>query len=268
MQLTPQEINTFQEKIHQFYKEHKRNFPWRETHDPYKILVSEMMLQQTQTSRVKEKYAMFLEHFPTFSHLANSSQSELLSVWQGLGYNRRALYLKSTAQIVCEKHNGTLPHLKEELIALPGIGKNTAGAVINFAFNTPQAFIETNIRRVFIYEYFRETEQVNDAILYPLIESTIDKENPRDWFYALMDYGVSIAKENPNPNRKSAHYKKQSQFEGSARQTRGTIIRLLTKSSLSEKELKDQINSPHFEKVIDQLQKEGFIYKKGDAFFL
>ena len=149
-----EQIPEFRKKIRSFYKENKREFAWRNTSDPYEILVSEMMLQQTQTGRVIEKYASFLNAFPTVSHLSKASTSEVLKAWQGLGYNRRALYLKRTAEIICEKHDGTFPKLKEELVELSGIGENTAGAVIAFAYNEPVIFIETNIRRVFIHEFF------------------------------------------------------------------------------------------------------------------
>lgn len=201
-------ISLFQSKIWKFYKENKRDFLWRQTTDPYAILVSEMMLQQTQTSRVVEKYQKFLKSFPTVSHLAQAPASEVLMHWQGLGYNRRALYLKRSAEIICETYSRIVPSLKSELITLPGIGPNTAGAVIAFAYNKPEVFIETNIRRVFIHEFFREKDMVSDQEIYPLIITALDEKNPRDWYYALMDYGAYLAKKETNPNRKSQHYKK------------------------------------------------------------
>jgi len=264
-----QEIPTFQNKIRSFYKENKREFPWRNTTDPYKIVVSEIMLQQTQTARVVEKYVAFISAFPTVSRLANANQTDVLKLWQGLGYNRRALYLKRTAEIVCEKHGGTFPEHKRELIKLPGIGVNTAGAVIAFAYNTPIVFIETNIRRVFIHEFFRETQIVSDHQLYPLIEASLDIKNPRDWYYALMDYGAYLGKIEQNPNRKSLSYSKQSKFDGSQRQARGKLLKLLlikarTLSSLD----KEFVNKNHLQNAVEQLVKEGFITKKEGKLYL
>lgn len=256
-------IEKFRNKIWDFYSTNKRNFPWREATDPYHILVSEVMLQQTQTSRVVEKYVSFLTSFPTVSRLAKASPREVLMHWQGLGYNRRALYLKRTAEIICEKYSCTVPRLKTELITLPGIGINTAGAVMAFAYNIPVVFIETNIRRVFIHEFFREKEKVNDKDLYPLIETSLDRENPKEWYYALMDYGVHLAKKETNPNRKSHHYKRQSKFEGSLRQVRGRILKLLLENSTTPSILSQQFeNQELYKTALTQLISEGFAQEK------
>ncbi len=260
-----EQIPEFKKKIRSFYKENKREFAWRNTSDPYKIIVSEMMLQQTQTGRVTEKYAAFLRAFPTVSHLSKASTSEVLKAWQGLGYNRRALYLKRTAEIVCEKYNGTFPKLKSELIELPGIGTNTAGAVIAFAHNLPVTFIETNIRRVFIYEFFREKEIVDDQEIYPLIEASLNTKNPREWYYALMDYGAHLGRTVVNPNRKSKTYSKQAKFEGSLRQVRGMILKLLLKKPMTETSLSKLIgNKEYCATALHQLEKEGFIVRKSN----
>lgn len=257
-------IDKFKAKLREFYKNNKRDFPWRKTDNPYKILVSEIMLQQTQTGRVIEKYARFLKAFPTFSHLAHAPQNTVLKEWQGLGYNRRALYLQRTARTVCEKYNGILPSLKEELVTLPGVGPNTAGAVIAFAFNKPAVFIETNIRRVFIHEFFREKEGVADKELYPFIEASLDTKNPRDFYYALMDYGVYLGKAGTNPNRKSKHYKTQTTFEGSVRQMRGKILKLLINGEKDTLLLaKEFENRRFFNEALRQLIGEEFIEKKG-----
>lgn len=263
------QIPAFKKKIRSFYRENKRQFPWRQTHNPYEILVSEMMLQQTQTGRVVEKYASFIHTFPTVSHLSKASTSDVLRLWQGLGYNRRALYLKRTAAIICEKYNNTFPSLKEELVKLPGIGVNTAGAVIAFAYNQPIVFIETNIRRVFIHEFFREKEKVSDQEIYPLIEASLDTKNPRDYYYALMDYGAHLGKTTINPNRKSKEYLKQSKFEGSMRQVRGMIIKLLLEKPMTEKTLLKQFeNIEHYKGAIKQLIHEGFVVKIGNKLTL
>lgn len=255
------DFTAFQKKIRLYYKKNKRSFPWRENPTPYNVVVSEIMLQQTQTSRVLDKYIEFLQKFPNFKSLSTSAQKDVLHAWQGLGYNRRALYLKVLSEIVVKEYKGILPHTKEELIALPGIGKNTAGAIMAFAFNIPTVFIETNIRRVFIYEFFRNKKEVSDKELLPLVEAGLDTKNPRDWYYALMDYGVYLSKTIGNPNRNSKHFRKQSKFEGSSRQARGRIIKVLLQKSLSETTLKKKINSIHFETALDQLLKENIVKK-------
>lgn len=231
------------------------------------------MLQQTQTGRVIEKYNNFLKTFPTVSHLSKAPQSEVLKHWQGLGYNRRALYLKRAAVIICEKYNGTFPNLKSELIKLPGVGVNTAGAVIAFAHNIPAVFIETNIRRVFIHEFFREKENVSDQEIYPLIEGSLPHPEGVSWdvrnfYYALMDYGAYLSKLETNPNRKSEHYRKQSSFNGSPRQARGQILKLLLKRPLDKMSLEKNVANVHFKTALEQLQQEGFIEEKENNLYL
>ncbi len=254
--MTPSEFRNF---IWNFYKKNKRDFPWRNTTNSYHILVSEVMLQQTQTSRVIEKYNEFIKVFPDIQSLAVASQSDVLKLWHGLGYNRRALYLKRTAEIITKESNGKLPDTIEQLVTLPGIGKNTAGAFIAFARNKPVIFIETNIRRVFIHKFFKDAEWVSDKEILALVEKTLPQKDIRNWYYALMDYGVYLSKNLTNPNRKSMHYKQQSQFEGSIRQTRGVILKALLEGPMDKKILLNAISSIHFEKAIEQLINEGFV---------
>lgn len=251
-------FSPFQKKIWDFYKINKRNFPWRDTTDFYKILVSEVMLQQTQTHRVAPKYQAFLEKFPTIQKLAKASNEDVLRIWSGLGYNRRALYLKRVAEIIIESKKTITP---EFLITLPGIGPNTAGSIYVFTANKPHVFIETNIRRVFIQEFFKDQDNISDKSILGLIEQTLDVKQPRDWYYALMDYGAHLAKIQTNPNRKSKHYTKQSKFEGSLRQTRGKILKLLlVQNKLQLIEIENQFeNKENFHKALHQLEKEGFI---------
>jgi A/G-specific adenine glycosylase len=186
-----------------------------------------MMLQQTQVDRVLKKYARFLDRFPSFLSLKNASVSEVLAAWSGLGYNRRALYLKRTASKIIEEYGGILPSERHILETLPGIGRGTSGALSAFVFNAPVVFIETNIRRVFIHYFFGGTKRkIADAEILDLVEKTLDKKNSREWYYALMDYGSWLGKNNrENPNRKSALYKKQSVFRGSERELRGRILK-------------------------------------------
>ncbi len=220
-----EERERFRGIIRTYYREAGRSFPWRETDDPFRILVSEIMLQQTQTGRVREKYGPFIERFPGFRQLAAASLEEVYPLWQGLGYNRRARSLLEIARIVTDRFGGSLPATLEDLTAMPGIGRNTACAVIVFSWNRPLPFIETNIRRVFLHRFFGDREGVHDREILPLVEWTMDRDDPRSWFYALMDYGVHLRKTVPNPNRRSAHYGRQPAFEGSNRQLRGAILR-------------------------------------------
>lgn len=260
--LSKPEIHKFQKTIWQYYHTHPRSYPFRKTNNPYHILVSEIMLQQTQTERVVDKYQLFIKTFPNFRSLAKSPLSKVLKIWQGLGYNRRAISLHKTAQIVVNQYQGHLPKSVEALIELPGIGHYTASAICAFSFNQPTAFIETNIRRVYIHFFFQKKRKVNDKDILPLIEQTIDKKNPKEWYYALMDYGVMLGKQMPNPNRKSAHYAKQSRFEGSNRQIRGMILKALLKEpKLTESKLilKLGLDKDKVKRNLIQLKKEGFL---------
>lgn len=226
-----QQIPAFKKTIWAYYAKNKRDFPWRNTTDPYSIVVSEVMLQQTQTFRVVDKYLAFIKAFPTFNALHVAPLGEVLKLWQGLGYNRRAINLKKLATEVVEKHGGKLPQTREELDALPGIGEATAASIAAFAFNIPYPFIETNIRRVFIHFFFpRARLGVSDDKLLLLVEATLDKKRAREWYYALMDYGAMLPKVVTNPNRKSKHYTKQSTFKGSNREIRGAVLRAVTKA--------------------------------------
>jgi A/G-specific adenine glycosylase len=223
------------------------------------------MLQQTQTQRVVEKYEVFIRHFPDFLSLNQASLQEVLAQWQGLGYNRRAIALKKCAEAVIHEYGGRLPSSVDELIKLPGIGKATASSIRAFAFNKPAVFIETNIRAVFIHFFFRKSEKVNDADILPLVEKTLDVSNPREWYYALMDYGVMLKKAFQNPARKSIHHKKQSRFEGSNRQLRGRILKaLLLHPNISETVLtkKLETDSDRLGENLLQMEKEGLIQRK------
>lgn len=183
----------FRGLVYDYYeKSGRHSLPWRNTRDPYKILVSEIMLQQTQVNRVLQKYEEFLKAFPDVGSLAEASTGEVLKIWQGLGYNRRALNLKRAAEIIKKDFRGEFPETAESLESLPGIGQSTRGAIMAFAFGTPTAFIETNIRSIYIHHFFKGEKNVHDREIMPLIEKTLDTENPRDWYYALMDYGVHL----------------------------------------------------------------------------
>jgi A/G-specific adenine glycosylase len=214
-----------------FKKEGRHTLPWRATTDPYAIAVSEIMLQQTQAGRVVEKYTTFLKRFPTVQSLARAQLPAVLALWSGLGYNRRAKFLHQMAKTVVSELKGKFPRTAEGLEALPGIGPYTARAICAFAYNQPVAFIETNIRTVFIHHFFADAENISDATLLPIVEAAIDQKNPRQWYAALMDYGSALKQQGNRVHRKSKHYVRQSAFTGSTRQLRGAIIRSLLNGS-------------------------------------
>lgn len=264
--LDEETIHDFQKKMYEYYRKYGRNLPWRKTKDPYKIVVSEIMLQQTQVSRVLKKYNMFIRLFPDIKSLAQASLRSILEEWQGLGYNRRALALKKLAEEVVERFDGSIPSNEESLRSLPGIGPYTACAVCVFAFNKPSVFIETNIRSVFIYHFFSDRTSVKDFEIIPLIAQTLDTEQSRQWYYALMDYGALLKTGMINPNRKSAHYTQQSPFRGSDRQIRGMVLKLLIDhEKLSETELLAKITAENerIRTIFTKLVKEGIIIKHG-----
>lgn len=246
MKVSNHKVVKFRDTIWRYYREHGRTLPWRNIKNPYKITVSEIMLQQTQVERIFSKYALFVRAFPNWKRLAGASPAQVLAAWQGLGYNRRALALKKIAEIVVRKYKGKLPSTPALLDELPGIGPATAGSISAFAFNIPVPFIETNIRRVFIYFFFPKKRAVKDSCIMPLVEKTIDTKNPREWFWALMDYGALLAaREKENPNRRSAHYRRQSRFAGSHRQLRGNIITLLlAEGNASKEEIARRLSEP------------------------
>jgi len=260
---------TFQDNIRNYFIKHGRTFPFRTKVTPYKILVSEIMLQQTQAYRVSEKFMNFIRKFPDFQTLSKASLEDILKEWQGLGYNRRAVALKKIAEMIINNYNGKLPESIEELKSFPQIGHNTASSIVAFAFNKPTIFIETNIRIVYIYFFFHKKKNVSDKEILPLVEETVDKKNPREWYYALMDYGVMLKKKYPDLNQKSSHYRKQSPFKGSNRQIRGLILKnLIEKNILKEAELMKtlkNITNQKLREILDQLEKEGFIERKGTA---
>jgi len=268
MNPTPQQLASFQDFIWTFYENEGRKFEWRNVDNPYYVLVSEIMLQQTQTYRVEPKYRAFIDAFPDLESLANASLRDVLGMWQGLGYNRRGKFLHQAAQRVMEEFGGNLPDNPEQLVTLAGIGKNTAGSISAFAFNKPTIFIETNIRTVFIHSFFQDQHSVHDNLILPLVEQTVDLDNPREWYYALMDYGVHLKKMLPNPSRRSKHHVIQSKFEGSDRQIRGAIIRaLVQRAALSESELSVICkNDARVPTIIAQLEQEQLIERKNDIF--
>ena len=262
--LTPDAAARFRQEIYRYFHQHGRQLPWRTTQDPYHILVSEIMLQQTRVERVARYYQPFLAAFPDVASLARAPLAEIMAAWQGLGYNRRALALQRIAQRLMAEFGGRLPETVEALRTLPGIGAATAGALAAFAFRQPVVFIETNIRRVFIHCFFAGKHGIRDQEILPLVERTLDRPRPRAWYYALMDYGAGLQRLGPNPNRRSAHYQRQSPFTGSDRQIRGLILKTVLAApalSLTIAVLADTLgkNPTRTQAIIAALIREGFL---------
>ncbi|MCA9364263.1 A/G-specific adenine glycosylase [Candidatus Kaiserbacteria bacterium] len=261
----------FVRTVWQYYKrEGRHTLPWRRTKNPYRILVSELMLQQTQVDRVVPKYRSFIRQFPTIRTLAAASLGEVLRVWQGLGYNRRAKYLHACAQAMVHEWGGVLPKNQSALETLPGIGPYTAGAVMVFAHNTPVVMIETNIRTVFLHHFFTDAVGVPDSEITYYIERTLDREKPREWYAALMDYGTYLKKAYPNPSRKSKHHTIQSKFQNSDRQIRGAILRALTDTPQSRGALSTRLEfeDARIAAQLAQLVHEGMVTRTGGRYQL
>lgn len=259
---TPEVVSAFQTFVRDYYHQEGRDFSWRRTRDPYEILVSEVMLQQTPTGRVEKKYPEFLQSFPTVHDLAEAGFDDVLSLWRGLGYNRRAKSLKRSAEIIVDEHSGEVPRDLDELMELPGVGKSTASGVLAFAYDEPVVFVEVNIRRVFIYFFFPDREKVRDREMLPLVDGTLDRDDPRSWYYGLMDYGVTLKERHSDLHRKSARYRKQAPFEGSDRQIRGQILRLLLdQKSSTAKEIRQSLDaeSDRVEENLCNLVEEGMV---------
>ncbi len=268
---TGDRIRSFRKKVLAHYAAHGRDLPWRKRVTPYRVLVSEIMLQQTQVDRVIVKFREFLAAFPDFRSLAQAPNAKLLRVWSGMGYNRRALALKALARKVLDAHQGRLPSDPETLRTLPGIGPYTAGAVAAFAFNKPVIFMDTNVRRVFIHEFFPEGRNIRDEELLPLLARALPTDNSSTWYNALMDYGTMLKQRHGNPNTRSAHYTRQSPFANSNRQVRGAILKALLQgpplTALRIVAL-TAMDAQRVKKNLEQMEQEGFINKKGRTYFV
>ena len=257
------QIREFQDTVWEYYCEHGRHdLPWRQSlsdgrFDPYRILVSELMLQQTQVQRVMPKYAAFLQQFPTVHQLAQAELGAVLRAWSGLGYNRRAKYLHEAARVISRQTD--FPRTQVALTSLPGVGVNTAGAILAYAYNKPVVFIETNIRTVYIHHFFQDQQGIADSAVREVLHQTVDTEHPREWYWALMDYGSHLKREVGNLNMLSNTYAKQSKFEGSRRQIRGKILRVLGKQSLTQTELLTLIDDDRTASIVNELLAENMI---------
>lgn len=271
--ISRKQIIGFQTKVLDFYAANARSMPWRLPdinghYDPYKILVSEIMLQQTQVARVVPKYLEFLDQFPSVQNLANANLGDVLMAWSGLGYNRRAKYLWEAARGIVAQFDGVVPTTLDELKTLPGVGTNTAGAIIAYAYNSPVVFIETNIRTVYIYCFYKNDASVSDKTIYSAVEVTLPKTQIRDWYYALMDYGAYIKASEGNFSTSARSYKKQAAFVGSSRQLRGIILRVLARGPCSLDDLTAKVSDGRMSAVLDDLIKERLVHLQDEAYVL
>lgn len=256
-------IQEFKEIVWGFARQNTRIMPWRENYSPYYVLVSEVMLQQTQVSRVIPKFEQFINLFPDVQSLARAPLSDVLVAWSGLGYNRRAKFLWQAAAVITSTYNGVFPRTKPALVTLPGVGPNTAGAIMAYAFNQPEVFIETNIRSVFFEHFFHDHDQVSDKELYQKVEVTLDREHPREWYWALMDYGSYLKKNGAGRLKQSVHYKKQTPLKGSMREMRGRILKTLSVKPLTKKGLKTKVQADErFDSALQALLDERLIKKQ------
>lgn len=243
--------------------------PWRQDTRPYYVLVSELMLQQTQVIRVIPKFNAFIERFPNEWSLAKASLADVLKLWQGLGYNRRAKFLHEAAKIIMSDFGGIFPNDEASLIKLPGVGKNTAGAVMAYAFNKPSTFIETNIRTVYIHHFFNDQFDVDDKQIIELLEATIDKKNPRTFYQALMDYGSWLKANGIRNVNSSKHYKKQLPLKGSIREVRGKIVRELTAADMEVGELQKRVGvDDRFDVALAGLIADGLVTQAATMLYL
>ena len=269
-------ISFFQSQLLRWYKKYKRDdLPWRFTNakpvSAYEILVSEIMLQQTQVSRVLDKFPKFLHAFPTINHLAKAPLEKVLKEWQCMGYNRRALYLKQCAEETVKIYDGHIPSDTILLKNLPGIGPYTAGAISCFAFNKQSVFLDTNIRKFFIHYFFEHVrdndKKISDTEVLPIAQCLLYKKNPRMWNYALMDYGALMLSQKPELLSVAKTYHKQSPFLGSNRFFRSQIVRYLLKNKKASLEELQQASPRDIKPILASLEKEGLIQEIRPSIF-
>lgn len=258
---------------------HYRDLAWRNIGDAYGVLVSEVMLQQTQVARVLKFWPRWMALFPTIDALAAADTASVLEQWQGLGYNRRALALKRACEECSSANGGQLPQTVDELQKLPGIGPATAAGIVAFAHDKPALYLETNVRSVFLHELFPDCDQVKDRELAPFVADACPQEGVRAWYYALLDYGAFLKTQVANPSRRSAHYARQSAFPGSRREKRSFVLKCVLAAEdgiglpevlarLDEHERaagRGPVDSALAAELVDQLVGEGFFRIEGDV---
>lgn len=262
-------LSDFRDLVWQKGLEYYRDLPWRRTTDPYEIWISEVMLQQTQVTRVDGRWQHWLERFPTVESLAKASKADVLEEWQGMGYNRRALALHKAAQMISAMPSG-FPKDEKELQELPGIGPATAAGIRAFAFGLPSMYLETNVRAVFLHHLYPNEVGVADKRLVPLVRASCESDDPRGWYYALLDYGAWLKRSVPNPSRRSQGHVRQSGFEGSHRQKRAQVVRLLLGAGprgLNAARVAQELSIEYAEAcdLLEELAQEDFCSRVGDT---
>ena len=259
----------FQELVWEKARELYRDMPWRRDTRPYYVLVSEIMLQQTQVDRVIPKFEAFIAAFPDIAALSAAPLSAVVTLWSGLGYNRRAKFLHEAASKVVADYDGVIPDTLEALMTLPGVGVNTAGAIMAYSFNQPVTFIETNVRTVYFYHFFEGDALVTDRELRAVVEATADTEHPREWYWALMDYGAYLKARGVGRIDKSHHYKKQSALKGSVREVRGQIVKELARGGREKGALQEAIAADErFPDALAGLMRDGLVAETGGQLHL
>ena len=260
-------LESFRAAVWYFYRANGREMPWRGIDDAYGVLVSEVMLQQTQVVRVTARWVDWMTVFPTIDALAAAPLAVVLERWQGLGYNRRAVALKRCAEQVAERFGGVLPADPAVLATLPGIGPATAAAVVDYAYEVPAPFIETNVRAALIHGFFADADDVPDRDLRPIVEAVWDRDDPRGWGYALTDYGAHLKRTLPNPSRRSRHHVRQSPFAGSRRQKRARLLRAVLARPWSDTDAyagETGVAAGEASELLEALAAEGFLRRSGE----
>lgn len=261
MKLKKDRIAKFRKIIFDWWQTHRRDLPWRRTHDPYKIFVSEVMLQQTQVLRVIPKYVEFTETYPTASSLAKAPVADVLRIWKGMGYNRRALYLKRAAEAVVNDYGGRFPKSEKELRKLPGLGTYTAAAILVFAYGENVALVDTNIRQIITHFFFHDKKQ-KEKIIQEVADALVPAGKSWEWHQALMDYGALELKKVPGA------VKKQKPFKDSDRFYRGRIIDRLREGNVRDfillKELQHAYDKPEDDllRIVESLIKDGLVERE------
>lgn len=263
--VSSKKIREFQTFLFNWWGDNKRDFPWRETQDPYRVMVAEFMLQQTQAERVVPKYIEFLKAFPSMESLAGARKRDVLKHWLGLGYNRRALWLQEACERILSL--GEFPRSHEELRQFRGIGSYTSRSILIFAFNVDLAAVDTNVRRVLIHEGF-VTPDLGERALLRVAELLVPKGRSRDWHNALMDYGaMEVTSRTTGIRAKN----RQLRFKGSVREVRGRLLRSVVKQGVVEVDhISKEWNVPRevLDKAIRGLLNEGILLEEEGRLFL
>lgn len=289
--MTYKQVTQFQNLILDWFATNQRDLPWRHTHDPYAVMVSEVMLQQTQVDRVKNYWPAWLDRWPTFENLANAPTADIIRAWAGLGYNRRAVNLKRAAEFILKEGSFTYFDTLAKLQTIPGIGPGTAGALMNFVWNIDTPFLEVNIKRI-LQRLAIGPETINgwakDKELMEVAKAVLPANKARIWPHALMDFGALACRPNDPfcetcplgkilpPKRlldkskpSTLHPKPSIKFETTNRYWRGQILKALHTQSQSVSnlyrellKLNPELAPNRFKQLANDLKQDGLIIIK------